>query len=82
MENKIVRMKTFIVTISLLVLLFLVGIGGLLYYYENKVDELERMLETSKNSSGITIVPERDENKNINVTNTDVDTNVNNVIAE
>ncbi len=76
MENKIVRMKTFIVTISLLVLLFLVGIGGLLYYYENKVDELERMLNASQNqytvtspNGGITILPGGD-------------TSVNNVIAK
>ena len=76
MENKIVRMKTFIVTISLLVLLFLVGIGGLLYYYENKVDELEHMLNASQNqytvtspNGGITILPGGD-------------TSVNNVIAK
>ena len=76
MENKIVRMKTFIVTISLLVLLFLVGIGGLLYYYENKVDELENTISTYQNqytitspNGGITILPGGD-------------TSVNNVIAK
>lgn len=69
MENKIVRMKTFVITISLLVLLFLIGIGGCVYYYENKVDELERMLNASKAPSGITIVPGGD-------------TDVNNVTAE
>jgi len=49
MENKIVYLKTYIITICLLVLLFLVGIGGCVYYYENRIAELE-----------ITIVPDGD----------------------
>lgn len=70
MENKIVYLKTYIITICLLVLLFLVGIGGCIYYYENKLNELENIVNTNQNqNSGISIVP-------------DTDTNVNNVVAE
>lgn len=70
MENKIVYLKTYIITICLLVLLFLVGIGGCVYYYENRIAELEKTKVNNQNqSSGISIVP-------------DGDTNVNNVIAE
>ena len=68
MENKIVYLKTYIITISLLVLFFLVGIGGCIYYYENRIAELENTTIINENS-GITIVP-------------DGDTDVNNVIAE
>ena len=68
MENKIVYLKTYIITICLLVLLFLIGIGGCVYYYENRIAELENTTITNE-GSGITIVP-------------DDDTNVNNVIAE
>lgn len=70
MENKIVYLKTYIITICLLVLLFLVGIGGCVYYYENRIAELEKTKVNNQNqNSGISIVP-------------DGDTNVNNVIAE
>lgn len=70
MENKIVYLKTYIITICLLVLLFLVGIGGCVYYYENRIAELEKTNVNNQNqNSGISIVP-------------DGDTNVNNVIAE
>lgn len=70
MENKIVYLKTYIITICLLVLLFLVGIGGCVYYYENRIAELEKTKVNNQNqNSGISIVP-------------DSDTNVNNVIAE
>lgn len=68
MENKIVYLKTYIITICLLVLLFLVGIGGCVYYYENRIAELENAANTNQNS-GISIVP-------------DGDTDVNNVTAE
>ena len=68
MENKIVYLKTYIITICILVLLFLISIGACVYYYENRIAELENATITNENS-GITIVP-------------DVDTNVNNVIAE
>lgn len=70
MENKIVYLKTYIITICLLVLLFLVGIGGCVYYYENRIAEQEKTNVNNQNqNSGISIVP-------------DVDTNVNNVVAE
>lgn len=70
MENKIVYLKTYIITICLLILLFLVGIGGCVYYYENRIAELEKTNVNNQNqNSGISIVP-------------DVDTNVNNVTAE
>lgn len=70
MENKIVYLKTYIITICLLVLLFLVGIGGCVYYYENKIAELEKTnVNNQSQNTGVTIVP-------------DGDTNVNNVIAE
>lgn len=69
MENKIVYLKTYIITIVVLVILSAAAIGGMFYYYENKVDELERMLNSSKNPSDITIVP-------------DMDTSVDNVIAK
>lgn len=70
MENKIVYLKTYIITICLLILLFLVGIGGCVYYYENRIAELEKTKVNNQNQdSGISIVP-------------DGDTNVNNVIAE
>lgn len=68
MENKIVYLKTYIITICILVLLFLIGIGGCIYYYENRIAELENTTIINENS-GITIVP-------------DGDTDVNNVIAE
>jgi hypothetical protein len=69
-ENKIVYLKTYIITICILVLLFLVGIGGCVYYYENRIAELENTASTNQNqNSGISIVP-------------DGDTDVNNVIAE
>lgn len=70
MENKIVYLKTYIITTCLLILLFLIGIGGCVYYYENKIAELEKTNVNNQNqNSGISIVP-------------DVDTNVNNVTAE
>ena len=70
MENKIVYLKTYIITICLLVLLFLVGIGGCVYYYENRRAELENTAATNQNqNSGISIVP-------------DGDTDVNNVTVE
>lgn len=70
MENKIVYLKTYIITISLLVLFFLVGIGGCIYYYENKIAEIEQTKNINQDhNTGITIVQ-------------DVDTNVNNVTAE
>ena len=70
MENKIVYLKTYIITICLLVLLFLVGIGGCVYYYENRIAEFENDINANKSkNSGISIVP-------------DGDTDVNNVIAE
>ena len=68
MENKIVCFKTYVITICILVVLFLIGIGGCIYYYENRIAELENTTITNENG-GITIVP-------------DGDTNVNNVIAE
>lgn len=65
MENKIVYLKTYIITICLLVLLFLVGIGGCVYYYENKITELEKSINTNENqNSGISIVPDSDTNVN------------------
>ncbi|MCI9087522.1 MAG: hypothetical protein HFJ32_03075 [Clostridia bacterium] len=70
MENKIVYLKTYIITICLLILLFLVGIGGCVYYYENRIAELKNNTNTNQNqNTGITIVP-------------DEDTDVNNVTAE
>ncbi len=64
MENKIVYMKTYIITICLLILLFLVGIGGCVFYYEKKIDELENTINTYQNqytitspNGGITILP-------------------------
>lgn len=68
MENKIVCFKTYVITICILVVLFLISIGGCIYYYENRIAELENTTITNENG-GITIVP-------------DGDTNVNNVIAE
>ena len=61
MENKIVYLKTYIITICLLVLLFLVGIGGCVYYYENRIAELENGIDANQSqNSGISIVPEGD----------------------
>lgn len=64
MENKIVYLKTYVITICLLILLFLVGIGGCVFYYEKKIDELENTINTYQNqytitspNGGITILP-------------------------
>ncbi len=64
MENKIVYLKTYIITICLLILLFLVGIGGCVFYYEKRTDELENTINTYQNqytvtspNGGITILP-------------------------
>ena len=70
MENKIVYLRTYIITVCILVFLFLIGIGGCIYYYENKIAELENTMSMNhEQNSGITIVP-------------DGDTDVNNVVAE
>lgn len=70
MENKIVYLKTYIITVVALLILFLVGIGGCIFYYENRIAELENTTNTNQNqNTGITIVP-------------DVDTSVDNVTAE
>ena len=67
MENKIVYLKTYVTTIGILVTIFLIGIVGCVFYYESRIAALENT--TNMNQSGISIVP-------------DVDTDVNNVIAE
>ena len=61
MENKIVYLKTYVITICLLIVLFLVGIGGCVFYYEKKIDELENTINTNqRQNGGITIVPDGD----------------------
>lgn len=67
MENKIVLLRTYIITIVALVILFAVAICGCVFYYENRIDTLENSIQA--NPSGITIVQ-------------NVDTNVNDVIAK
>lgn len=65
MENKIVYLKTYIITIAILLVLFLVGIGGCVFYYEKKIDELENTINTYQTqyttvtspNGGITILP-------------------------
>ncbi len=67
MENKIVYLKTYITTIGILIAIFLIGIAGCVYYYENKIVTLENKIQT--NQSGISIVQ-------------NIDTDVNNVTAK
>lgn len=58
MENKIVYLKTYVITICLLIVLFLVGIGGCVFYYEKKIDELKNTINTNQSqNSGITLLP-------------------------
>lgn len=68
MENKIVYLKTYIITIVVLIILFIAALGGCLYYYENKINTLEKTTPNN-NQSGITIVQDKD-------------TSVDNVIAK
>lgn len=50
MENKIVYLKTYIITIVVMLILFVAGLGGLAYYYEQKIDYIK------DNKPNITIV--------------------------
>lgn len=50
MENKIVYLKTYIITIVVMLILFAAGLGGLAYYYEKKIDNIK------DNKPNITIV--------------------------
>lgn len=58
MENKIVYLKTYIMTIVVLVIMFAIAMGAVVYHYENKMQELKQM---SPVQSGITIVPENED---------------------
>lgn len=70
MENKIVYLKTYIITIVVLVILFIVALGGTVYYYEQKIKNLQGSEKGIKNNqTGITIVE-------------NLDTSVDNVRAE
>lgn len=64
MENKIIYLKTYIITIVLLVILFITALLGVVYYYENKIEKLDNI--PNPNQTGITIVE-------------DIDTSVDNV---
>lgn len=67
MENKIVYLKTYIITIVVLVILFVTTLLGVVYYYENKIEKLDNI--PNPNQTGITIVE-------------NVDTSVDNVKAK
>lgn len=54
MENKIVYLKTYIITIVVLVILFVTTLLGVVYYYENKIEKLDNI--PNPNQTGITIV--------------------------
>ena len=41
MENKIVYLKTYIITIVVMIILFLAGLGGVSYYYEQKIEKIK-----------------------------------------
>ena len=41
MENKIVYLKTYIITIVVMIILFLAGLGGVAYYYEQKIEKIK-----------------------------------------
>ncbi len=57
MENKIVYLKTYIITIVILLVVFVGTIGAGIYYYENKIDKLENKIQTSQpQNTGITLV--------------------------
>jgi len=43
MENKIVYLKTYIMTIVVLVIMFAIAMGAVVYHYENKMQELKQM---------------------------------------
>lgn len=68
MENKIVYLKTYIITIVALVVLFAAALGGMYYYYENKIKSIQSEQKTN-NESDITIIQ-------------DQDTSVDNVVAK
>lgn len=60
MENKIVYLKTYIITIVVLLTLFIAGLLGIVFYYENRIENLENM--SNSNQTGITIVENLDTN--------------------
>ena len=68
MENKIVYLKTFIVTIAILVIIFAIAIGGCIYYYEAKLKDLDSVISLKNN---LTII-QNDENGIRNIIGNDL----------
>lgn len=56
MENKIIYLKTYVITIVAIFIIFITIISGLVYYYESIIQELENTVTKNNNTSGITIL--------------------------
>lgn len=60
MENKIVYLKTYIITIVAMFIILIATVAGLVYYYENRIKSIENAYVQKPDISGITILNEND----------------------